>query len=375
LIKFWIQIHLFRQPESILEMVNGYIVKIIRCRNIPAKHADGFSDPYVKLKLDGHGKQKTKVIKKNLNPEFNQEFKYPNWSKSENLVISVWDHGRLAKNMFIGQVIFHHPEQGVISGVFPLLDQNGQPVGGTMEVNITSEYLIGVERRRSSTDGRRSSIEGRRSSGSGIGEHGLEHKKEASPVSSESDHSITRSGTDHPVFIHGLDDARRAALTFPMPEDDREKEIEKEKERLEQEKENLQKEKERLEREKLENENLKRLEKEEKEKERILHLEKEREEDRMRLEQAMKRVDELESENKKQGATIESLEKEVTDLRQTVTSLEAWSNEGKAHTKGEAQQSWFHRLFACCSSNKSASKLEEPVEMTNDPVSHTRGSV
>jgi len=344
-------------------MATGYVVKIIRCRNIPAKDIDGSSDPYVKLKLGQQPKQKTKIVKKSLNPEFNQEFRYTTWGSSEKLVASVWDWNRLAAKVFIGQVVFPHPEHGVVSGAFPLVDQKGGTVGGTIEVSITSEYLLGVER-RASTERRRDSGD-RRLNTSGHSarspESDMDIKRATTPTPG---HAISPSSTsDPPVFLDTLDGSQKALSFTPVQTEnvsfstgslrERERDVEREREK-----------------------------EREKERERDRKREKEREEDRKRIEDMLERSAQLQSEFKKQSAIVESLEKELTEIRQTVTSLEAWSNEGKAHAGTNAGScSWFVRLFPCCftSTKRAASKKEivklEETEMSNDPVHRTNGSV
>lgn len=54
------------------------VVKIIRCQNLAVMDPTGSSDPYVKLSLipddAKKSKQKTKVKKRDLNPEYNEQF-------------------------------------------------------------------------------------------------------------------------------------------------------------------------------------------------------------------------------------------------------------------------------------------------------------
>lgn len=54
----------------------GYLtVTMNRGRNLPRSDSSGFSDPYVNMFVEGH-KQKTKVIKRDLNPVFDQTFQF-----------------------------------------------------------------------------------------------------------------------------------------------------------------------------------------------------------------------------------------------------------------------------------------------------------
>ncbi|XP_077386201.1 double C2-like domain-containing protein alpha isoform X1 [Festucalex cinctus] len=89
----------------------GLCVGVKRCAHLAAMDVNGFSDPYVKiyLKPDIHkkSKHKTAVMKKTLNPEFNEEFFYE-MSLSElankTLEVTVWDYDLGRSNDFIGGV-------------------------------------------------------------------------------------------------------------------------------------------------------------------------------------------------------------------------------------------------------------------------------
>jgi len=332
---------------------------------------DGFSDPYVKLKLGNQLKQKTKVVKKTLNPEFNQEFRFPVWGSSEKLIASVWDWNRVAKKVFIGQVIFSHPDQGVLNGSFPLVDVKGEQVGGTMEASITSEYLQGMEHRvtkertSSTADQSRSRLNvhtrdsnTRRSSSEMSPESGFDQKS-GTPKSGASNLSPS-SISDPPVIISVDEERTMSAKSFRARERDVESEREREKEQLKLEK--------------------------EKEKERDRIREKEREEDRKRLEEMDQRFARLEAEYKKQegdlkrqSGAIESLEKEAAELRQTVNALEAWSNEGKAHAANAGCCSWFVKLFPCCFTSKQRAVSKKEIIQLEDDHNYsgqrTHGSV
>lgn len=50
------------------------LVVVERGTNLPAKDWNGLSDPFVILKLNDSFEKKTKIIKKNLNPVWNEEF-------------------------------------------------------------------------------------------------------------------------------------------------------------------------------------------------------------------------------------------------------------------------------------------------------------
>ncbi|XP_061081288.1 double C2-like domain-containing protein alpha [Conger conger] len=97
----------------------GLCVGVQRCAHLAAMDVNGFSDPYVKtyLKPDLYkkSKHKTAVIKKTLNPEFNEEFFYEiSFSElsSKTLEITVWDYDLGRSNDFIGGVSLSCHSQG-----------------------------------------------------------------------------------------------------------------------------------------------------------------------------------------------------------------------------------------------------------------------
>ncbi|KPP65505.1 synaptotagmin-3-like [Scleropages formosus] len=86
------------------------VVKILKALDLPAKDANGFSDPYVKIYLlpDRKKKFQTKVHRKTLNPIFNETFQFcvplaelP----SRKLHFSVYDFDRFSRHDLIGQVV------------------------------------------------------------------------------------------------------------------------------------------------------------------------------------------------------------------------------------------------------------------------------
>uniref|UniRef100_A0AAY4ANC9 C2 domain-containing protein n=1 Tax=Denticeps clupeoides TaxID=299321 RepID=A0AAY4ANC9_9TELE len=97
----------------------GLCVGVRRCAHLAAMDVNGFSDPYVKtyLKPDlkKKSKHKTAVIKKTLNPEFNEEFFYEITFaelSTKTLEVTVWDYDLGKSNDFIGGVSFGCQSQG-----------------------------------------------------------------------------------------------------------------------------------------------------------------------------------------------------------------------------------------------------------------------
>ncbi|XP_056157633.1 double C2-like domain-containing protein beta, partial [Lampris incognitus] len=97
----------------------GLCVGVKRCAHLAAMDVNGFSDPYVKtyLKpdLQKKSKHKTAVIKKTLNPEFNEEFFYEisfMELSTKTLEVTVWDYDLGKSNDFIGGVSLGCHSQG-----------------------------------------------------------------------------------------------------------------------------------------------------------------------------------------------------------------------------------------------------------------------
>ncbi|XP_051959294.1 double C2-like domain-containing protein alpha [Xyrauchen texanus] len=107
------------QLEAKERAKGGLCVGVRRCAHLAAMDVNGFSDPYVKtyLKPDlkKKSKHKTAVIKKTLNPEFNEEFFYEitfNELSTRTLEVTVWDYDLGRSNDFIGGVSLGCHSQG-----------------------------------------------------------------------------------------------------------------------------------------------------------------------------------------------------------------------------------------------------------------------
>ncbi|PKU69690.1 C2 and GRAM domain-containing protein At1g03370 isoform X2 [Dendrobium catenatum] len=78
-------------------------VQVIEARGLPAMDLNGLSDPYVRLQL-GKQRAKTKVVKKSLNPFWDEEFNFRVGDLKEELIILVLDEDKYFSDDSIGQV-------------------------------------------------------------------------------------------------------------------------------------------------------------------------------------------------------------------------------------------------------------------------------
>lgn len=81
---------------------------------MPAADSNGKSDPYVKLKVNGQTK-KSKVVKKNLNPHWDEEFTFDVQPQagSDEVSIEVFDHDMVSKHDSLGSFTFNPFREGV----------------------------------------------------------------------------------------------------------------------------------------------------------------------------------------------------------------------------------------------------------------------
>jgi len=84
-------------------VVMKLVVRVIEAKNLPPTDPNGLSDPYVRLQLGKH-RFRTKVIKKSLNPKWNEEFSFRVDDLNEELVISVMDEDKFFNDDFVGQL-------------------------------------------------------------------------------------------------------------------------------------------------------------------------------------------------------------------------------------------------------------------------------
>lgn len=79
---------------------------VIKCLNLEAVDSGGFSDPYVVLSIGSEKFFKSKTMKKNLNPTFNETAITKVKSKKlTNLLVEVFDYNKIQKHVSLGSVV------------------------------------------------------------------------------------------------------------------------------------------------------------------------------------------------------------------------------------------------------------------------------
>eukprot|EP00730_Choanoeca_flexa_P000573 TRINITY_DN10254_c0_g1_i5.p1 TRINITY_DN10254_c0_g1~~TRINITY_DN10254_c0_g1_i5.p1 ORF type:complete len:642 (+),score=246.15 TRINITY_DN10254_c0_g1_i5:113-2038(+) len=109
--------------------------EVLNATNLLPADITGLADPYVKMYVqpdpNKRTKQKTKIVKKSLNPEWNEKFTWK-FSADTNLQgrflsVEVWDWDRITRNDFMGAMAFELSElqdaDTIKKGYFILLDQ------------------------------------------------------------------------------------------------------------------------------------------------------------------------------------------------------------------------------------------------------------
>ncbi|KAL5157813.1 C2 and GRAM domain-containing protein [Glycine soja] len=90
-------------PFEFYYVIMKLVVRVIEAKNLPPTDPNGLSDPYVRLQLGKH-RFRTKVIKKCLNPKWDEEFSFRVDDLNEELVISVMDEDKFFNDDFVGQL-------------------------------------------------------------------------------------------------------------------------------------------------------------------------------------------------------------------------------------------------------------------------------
>ena len=91
-------------PSESINNMGNLRVDVLNAENLPAADRNGYSDPYCKFELDGKEVYKTKILKKTLNPAWNEFFECPVRSRTGadfKVRVMDWDFGDKAD--FLGQ--------------------------------------------------------------------------------------------------------------------------------------------------------------------------------------------------------------------------------------------------------------------------------
>ncbi|OIV89929.1 hypothetical protein TanjilG_02120 [Lupinus angustifolius] len=92
-------------PKSLMENLLGLLRVRVKCGINLAVRDVRSSDPYVVLKM-GKQKLKTRVIKKNVNPEWNEDITFSVLDPNLPILLTVYDHDTFSKDDKMGDAEF-----------------------------------------------------------------------------------------------------------------------------------------------------------------------------------------------------------------------------------------------------------------------------
>ncbi|KAI1318055.1 hypothetical protein EDD11_007289 [Mortierella claussenii] len=143
-----VSIELF--PKERLDNMGNLTVNLVRAKNLIAADRSGVSDPYFIFKLNGKEVYKSEVIKKTLNPEYNETFVLPIPSRADDqfsFEVFDWNQVQNAKSLGIGAIDLRSI-QLVLPNEFIVPLQNKHNQGEVqMRVKFMPEFLSSYKRR------------------------------------------------------------------------------------------------------------------------------------------------------------------------------------------------------------------------------------
>ena len=123
-------------------------IRIVEARNLKVADTNGFSDPFVQMKIKGlfHKSHKTRVIPKNVNPVWDEDFVLePSHPDKDILVIRVYDKDTVSKNDFLGEVrlpVIQYMNRGTCDEWRALTTKAGGPARG--DIHLVISYGTGA---------------------------------------------------------------------------------------------------------------------------------------------------------------------------------------------------------------------------------------
>ncbi|KAG0049221.1 hypothetical protein BGZ83_005948 [Gryganskiella cystojenkinii] len=127
-------------PKERLDNMGNLTVTLVRAKNLVAADRGGSSDPYVVFKVNGKEVFKSDVVKKNVNPEYNETFVVPIASRAEDqfsFEVFDWNQLQTAKSLGSG-VLDLRNIQLVLPNEFLVPLQNKQSQG---EVQLRLKFM------------------------------------------------------------------------------------------------------------------------------------------------------------------------------------------------------------------------------------------
>eukprot|EP00485_Elphidium_margaritaceum_P010684 CAMPEP_0202685632 /NCGR_PEP_ID=MMETSP1385-20130828/1447_1 /ASSEMBLY_ACC=CAM_ASM_000861 /TAXON_ID=933848 /ORGANISM="Elphidium margaritaceum" /LENGTH=513 /DNA_ID=CAMNT_0049340043 /DNA_START=132 /DNA_END=1673 /DNA_ORIENTATION=+ len=129
------------------------VIDVVSGQDLPAKDIDGKSDPFCQISvLDV--KDKTKVIKNELNPQFNEKFTYKFFKNPKKVTFEVYDKD-LTSNEFMGYAEFDLDKQlsakEPFNGSLPLKNKKNKKTKGMLNVRIATQEFSPVTLHKMST--------------------------------------------------------------------------------------------------------------------------------------------------------------------------------------------------------------------------------